>query len=167
MTSQRNLKSTLDSHRVKSVIPSDHLPIQAKFLLAKHIPRKQPNHNNTTTSRTPKMINYTPKKVKNPVHIDHNLLKNPKIRFKFKQDVINSINENDDLETFTSKIKSIELEHLNPEKKPDKQWFTHSIDCLNPILHNRNRASETTLKHLHTIRGIFKKAIYKAKNKWI
>ena len=174
MTSQRNLKSTLDSHRGKSVIPSDHLPIQAKFLLAKHIPRKQPNHNNTTTSRTPKMINYTPKKVKNPVHIDHNLLKNPKICFKFKQDVINSINDDDDnLATFTSKIKNIELEHLNREKKPDKPWFTHSIDSLTPILHTRDRAqiqfhnhpSKTTQKHLHTIQGIFKKAISKGKKR--
>ena len=55
------------------------------------------------------MINYTPKKAKNPAHIDHNQLKSPKIRFKFKQDVINSINDDDDLATFTSKIKKMNL----------------------------------------------------------
>jgi len=36
-------------------------------------------------------------------------LKNPKIRFKFKQDVTNSINDDDDLGTFTSKIKKLNL----------------------------------------------------------
>mgnify|MGYP003333642019 FL=1 len=172
MTSQKNLKSTLDSHRVKSVIPSDHLPIQAKFLLAKHIPKKKSHHNTTTA---PKKTNHTPEVEKNPIHLDYNLLKNPTTLFKFKRDIIKSINEDDNLATFTSKIKDIELQHLNRKNKPDKPWFTHSTDSLTPILHIRDRAqiqfhnhpSETTQKHLRTIRSIFKKAITKAKNKWI
>ena len=159
-TTQKNLKTVIDSGRTSSPINSDHLPIKTSFRIAfkissryKHNP-KQSTTRDRKRKRKTNWKNNTDRRTlsKAKTFIDRNLLKNSKSRYNFKSKLMEAISTEDDLDELTTKIQELKKNYYHQLKNKINHGFYYYtnhyiLSLLNVIQSNYN---STTLQHITT-----------------